>query len=158
MTKKKKLILIIVVVIVFLCLISTLCLGVAYKFFSSIVRQGNEIKSGVLHDVCQSHGVFSETEYKVWFTSGYRSSVEYFEAMGDISEAFPSDYDCDELDTSNILELFSKGHSVNISVSGGKTRATVSFPKDDDETNTFELDKVGNEWEIDKLYLTKSSG
>lgn len=158
MSKKTKVILIIAGISLILCFCSCICLSGAYYFFSSIYKQGNEIKGGILTDICQTHGDFSIIEYKAWFTEGYRSSIDYNQAKEIIEDAFPESFDCDELVTDNVIDLYTNRHSINISSETGRTIAEISFPKDEDEVVTFILIKVGDEWEIDSVSVTRFSG
>ncbi|MBU0976147.1 MAG: hypothetical protein ABIE03_05070 [Patescibacteria group bacterium] len=158
MSKKTKIILIIIGIVLLLGICIVSCIAVFSIIMSSTYSSGKEIKEGILTDVCTSHGNFGDTEYKAWFTQGYREDVHLLEAQDIISDTFPDDFECADLSTGNFFDMLTSGQSVNVSIVNGVSRATISIPKDDSEFGTFELKKVGTEWEIDSVAVTKSSG
>ncbi|MDD3647177.1 MAG: hypothetical protein PHS44_01580 [Candidatus Dojkabacteria bacterium] len=158
MSRKTKIILIVVGIIALIAICVFTCVVAFSVIMSSTYSRGNEIKEGILTDVCNSHGSFGDTEYKAWFTAGYRDDVHLLEAQDIISDAFPQEFDCKDLTTDGFIDMLKSGQSVNVSIVNGVSRATISIPKGDSEFSTFELKKVGTEWEIDSVAVTKSSG
>lgn len=158
MSKKTKIIIIVIVIILLLCLCSVICLAGGTYFTSGMYSKANEIKDGILLEVCESHGNMTNTEYKAWFTKDYREDVSYLGARDIVKEAFPSEYACSDLQTDNFIDMSTSGQSVSITIKNGFTVGTISFPKSTNEVDTFELVKVGDEWEIDSITVTKLSG
>lgn len=158
MNKKKKIIIIVIIIILALSACTCACLGIAAYALNSVYRQAEEIKESTIKDVCESHGDFSQTEYKAWFSSSYRDTESFEDAKKIVEDAFPSDFECANLAKKNIFEFYSNNHSINTSIINGESRATLSFPKSENQYITIVLEKVSNEWEIESISVTNYSG
>lgn len=158
MSQKTKIILIIAAIALVLCTCAVICVGIFVYIGGSLSKEASEIKESVILDLCNSHGEFDDSDYRAWFTESYRNTVPHTDAKTAVSDAFPSDYDCKELETGNLLDLLLSGQSMSISTTTTGSTAEFSYPKDENETVTIELRKVGTEWEIDAITVTRRSG
>jgi len=116
MNKKKKIIIIIIIVAIILSILICASVTAFAYIINSAYKQAEEIKENTIIDVCESHGDFSQTEYKAWFASSYRDSQSLEDAKEIVGDAFPSDFQCDNLPKKNIFEFYNSSHSINSSI------------------------------------------
>lgn len=132
---KKKTVLIIVGVLVGLLLLCVACGGGGVLLFSSIMKEGFEVRESRIYDMCEASKNFSQSDYEDYFSTDYRSRNTFNDAKKVVTDFFPSDYNCEDLKDKSLIMLLSSGES--LSVNTGDDKTTIEFSKNG-LTMTFE--------------------
>lgn len=140
---KKKTVLIIVGVLVGLLLLCVVCGFGFVLLMSSVMKEGFEIRASRLYDMCVASKNFSQSDYDEYFSTEYKGKNSFQDGKVLVNKFFPSDYDCNNLKETGIINLFKSGESISVSTVNGET--TVDFSKNN-LTMTFE--KEDGEYKI----------
>lgn len=143
---KKKTVLIIVGVLAGLVLLCALCGGGFILLFSSIMKEGYEVKETRLYDLCVASKTLDPVDYAEYFSTEYREDNDFVEARNITAKLFPSDYDCEEMKKVGIINTFLASESISINTENGvstieytKNNVTIILKKEDGDYKIMEV-------------------
>ncbi|MBD3363575.1 hypothetical protein GF362_07715 [Candidatus Dojkabacteria bacterium] len=149
----KKLLLGLIIFLVILVGIGT-SIGVFVFFSSSIMRSRDEVREEIVYDICKSHGDFTESDYKVWFSESFRESNNFNETKERIAHIFPNHIDCENILSGNILDMIKSEETISVIVRDGTKFVQVSFLHHNDQQITLSLIDSKRSWIITEISLT----
>lgn len=145
-------------------LLISLCVGSILiggtSLLNAILGEYTTINQSTLQKVCESKTSLTQDQYASIFTESYRSKYSYDIAKATIIDVFPTGYDCNNLTPTSLLDLLSKGISINISSTIGISKADISFNTSDGKRRIeFLLIKTTTgDWQIDEILETSYVG
>ena len=113
------------------CLVIVLCCVAGFLggsvVMNKITAHGFEAKDEVVLTICKNKDDFDNTMYKKYFTEDFRSKMDFQETEDLVDEVFPSDFSCEDLETSGIIQLLKSSQSISVNVVNGFETITFEY-------------------------------
>ena len=148
----KKTLFIILGVLLITCICCVATVGGMVVLGGGILGAETKEIQTVLYEVCDAGDISSMKDADQWFTNSFQSENSQDDAAELLAEAFPSSFDCSELQGDGLLDSVLSGHSVYVSTNNGITTGEYSFDNGDAYV-TFYMRKLNDTWVIDEIDL-----
>ncbi|MBN1618764.1 hypothetical protein JW887_05500 [Candidatus Dojkabacteria bacterium] len=117
MQKTGKTLLIITGAIVAIMMLCFVTLGIlVWVSAKNMFDPALEAKSEILVQLCENSDSLTQSDYEKYFSSDFKLDNTISETQEILTdEMFPSGFDCDSLDTQNLIEMLQSGQSIYVS-------------------------------------------